>query len=154
MTAKRELTEQEIESVLAHMVSGNGKDRAVSLVSVLKDHGISYSCWQRRCREDPELATRYRQAREDRADYLADEIVEIADSETDANRARVRVDARKWVASRLRPGAYGDQLNVEHSGAIDTTGLTGADLLRLAETLAVEQARRKALTVDDEGNVS
>lgn len=51
----------------------------------------------------------YTRAREDQADTLADEIIDIADTDKDANRARVRVDARKWVASKLKPQKYGDK---------------------------------------------
>lgn len=51
----------------------------------------------------------YTRARQDQADTLSDEIIDIADSESDPNKARVRVDARKWVASKLRPQKYGDK---------------------------------------------
>ncbi len=58
-----------------------------------------------------ELATQYACAREDRADYLADEIVELADDEAiPADSRRIRVDARKWIASKLFPRVYGDKL--------------------------------------------
>ncbi len=52
----------------------------------------------------------YARAREEQADFYADEIVTIADTEPDAAIARVRIDARKWVASKLRPKRYGDKL--------------------------------------------
>ena len=63
-----------------------------------------------------EFAAQYARAKEAQADYYADEIVEIADTEEDAAKARVRVDARKWVASKLRPKKYGDRQQLEHSG--------------------------------------
>jgi hypothetical protein len=100
------------------------------------------------CREDdkPHLSTVYRwlaahedfreiyaRAREDQADTLADEIVEIADdgrndTYTDGegvervnqdviNRSRLRVDARKWVAAKLKPRKYGDKVTTEHANA-------------------------------------
>ena len=72
----------------------------------------------------------YALAREDQADTLADEIIDIADdskhdimivtnpdgSEREVenrevvNRSRLRVDARKWVASKLKPKKYGDAM--------------------------------------------
>ena len=55
----------------------------------------------------------YARAREDQADFYADEIVEIADTEEDAQRARVRIDARKWKASKLVPKKYGDRQMVD-----------------------------------------
>jgi hypothetical protein len=76
---------------------------------------------------------RYMYAREDQADTLADEIVEIADdtdndyTETvdgilkynaeNVNRSRLRVDARKWVAAKLKPKKYGDKVQNELTGA-------------------------------------
>lgn len=56
----------------------------------------------------------YARAREVQADVLADEIIEIADTEPDPNRARVMIDARKWLASKLRPKKYGDRVALDH----------------------------------------
>lgn len=58
----------------------------------------------------------YARAREKQADHYADEIVEIADKATDANLARLQIDARKWTAGKLRPKVYGDKVLNEHSG--------------------------------------
>lgn len=67
----------------------------------------------------PEFANQYARAREAQADAMADDIVAIADNaEEDANSRRVRVDARKWVAAKLRPGTYGDKIEATHKGAI------------------------------------
>jgi hypothetical protein len=63
--------------------------------------------------DDPEFHKQYVRAREDQADYYADEITEIADTETDPNKARVRIDARKWVASKLKSKSYGDKVTNE-----------------------------------------
>lgn len=60
----------------------------------------------------------YARARDLQAEHLAQEIVEIADSDTDPQRARNRIDARKWVAAKLSPRRYGDRVEVEHSGSV------------------------------------
>lgn len=57
-----------------------------------------------------ELAKQYARAREEQADFYADQIIEIADNATDANLARVAIDSRKWVASKLKAKTYGDKL--------------------------------------------
>jgi hypothetical protein len=57
----------------------------------------------------------YARAREERADLIADEIVTIADSDPDPNRARVRIDARKWWAAKVNPKKYGDRLVTENT---------------------------------------
>lgn len=72
-----------------------------------------------------EFRDQYARAREEQAETLADEIVLIADTEEDANRARVKIDARKWVAGKLKPKAYGDKQQIEanvtfsHEEALD-----------------------------------
>jgi hypothetical protein len=76
----------------------------------------------------PEFRDQYARAREAQADTLADEIIDIADDNSrdvvedgDGNRvvnhdvvarARLRIDARKWIASKLKPKSYGDRLEV------------------------------------------
>lgn len=53
----------------------------------------------------------YDRARENCADAFADQVLEVADSAIDsdtASAARVRADARKWLASKLSPSRYGD----------------------------------------------
>lgn len=73
-----------------------------------------------------EMANRYARACEDRADGIFDEILEIADERNgdvsindkgqpfidgDAiQRARVRIDARKWALAKMMPKKYGDRL--------------------------------------------
>lgn len=73
-----------------------------------------------------EFRNRYARAREAQADKLAHEILEISDNSsqdtiTDSEgneradnefiaRSRLRVDSRKWLASKLAPKKYGDKL--------------------------------------------
>jgi hypothetical protein len=79
--------------------------------------------------EDPTFAQSYVRAREAGADVLAEGLIDIADSVADAgpqdsarvNAARLRVDARKWAASKLKPGAYADRLETHHSGNVNQT---------------------------------
>jgi hypothetical protein len=56
-------------------------------------------------------------ARVKQADAFVDNLVEIVDTEEDPQRARVRMDARKWVASKMMPDRYGDRTNMQLSGA-------------------------------------
>jgi len=64
-----------------------------------------------------EFAKLYARAREDRADLLAEEIVQICDEESDPQKARVRMDARKWVAAKWHPKRYSDKVVNELTGA-------------------------------------
>lgn len=65
-----------------------------------------------------EFAEQYARAKEAQADAMADEIVDIADGDNgaDPQRDRLRVDARKWVAAKLKPKKYGDKLDVTSGG--------------------------------------
>lgn len=65
------------------------------------------------------FAAQYARARETQADSLAEEIIEIADTEEDPQRARVRVDARKWFASKVAPKRYGDKVDLNVGGQDD-----------------------------------
>lgn len=56
------------------------------------------------------FSDQYTRAMEARADSHADDLVDIADDpELEPNDKKVRIDARKWVASKLRPKVYGDR---------------------------------------------
>jgi len=80
--------------------------------------------------EQPAFSDQYARAREAQADCLFDDILEIADdgrndsyiddegnrrTDTDViQRSKLRVEARKWMASKLAPKRYGEKL--QHTG--------------------------------------
>ena len=66
--------------------------------------------------EREEFRQKYGRARDRQADRYAADIIVIADEATDANLARLQIDARKWSASKLAPKKYGDKVQQEHSG--------------------------------------
>ena len=103
---------------------------------------------------DESFRNRYVQAREMQAESMADELLEISDDGMNdwmerrnadgecvgytlngeaVQRSKLRVDTRKWIASRLLPKKYGDRIQQEHSGSISLT---------LAER--IERARNRA----------
>lgn len=62
----------------------------------------------------------YNRACEEKADALADELQMLAD-ESDLSKeailkARLQVDTRKWIASKLKPRKYGDRLDMTSDG--------------------------------------
>ncbi len=69
---------------------------------------------------DSNFCTSIARAREEQAEHLAEEIVNIADTCTDPHKARLQIDARKWYAAKLAPKKYGDKLDLDasHSGEI------------------------------------
>jgi hypothetical protein len=85
----------------------------------------------------PEFSDQYARAREAQAEALADEILQISDEGQNdwmekynqkgeavgwqvngeaVLRSKLRVDTRKWIASKLRPKKYGEKVDLEHSG--------------------------------------
>lgn len=59
------------------------------------------------------MSEQYAHARAERADVLVEEMLEIADSKTGSpKRDRLRLDARKWFASKLNPRRYGDKIAI------------------------------------------
>ncbi len=87
-------------------------------------------------RTNKDFLNQYERAKAESADSLADEILDIADHSVNdymaklaeggdkeaANsiklhpeniqRSRLRVDARKWIASKLKPKKYGDKVSI------------------------------------------
>lgn len=78
-----------------------------------------------------EFNDQYVKAKEESADALTDEILDIADNSNNdwmeqngdsegyringeaVQRSRLRIDSRKWLASKLKPKKYGDKIQQE-----------------------------------------
>ena len=97
----------------------------------------------------------YARARELQADFIADQIIDISNDKTGdtmiiykdgepievedkefVSRSKLKIDARKWIASKLKPKKYGDKLEVDQktelSGKIDHT-ITGMQIVNSSE---------------------
>jgi hypothetical protein len=79
----------------------------------------------------PDFYELYTKARQSQADTLAEDILEIADSgagEGDTmvavNRARLQVDARKWLAARMGPKRWGGKLDESEDGPTPGINIT------------------------------
>ncbi len=82
-------------------------------------------------RTNQQFNDQYVKAKEESADTLTDEILDIADNATNdwmenngdstgykmngeaVQRSRLRIDSRKWLASKLKPKKYGDKIQQE-----------------------------------------
>jgi hypothetical protein len=87
---------------------------AIPLVKICEQDGMpNPSTVYRWLNENEGFRNMYARAKEDQAELLASQILEIADrSDLDANDKRIRVDARKWLASKFKPKNYGDKLDI------------------------------------------
>lgn len=117
--------ESTANEILERIVSGE------SLRSIVKDdHMPVISTVFRWMSHNEEFSKQYTRAKEEQAELLADEIIAISDEEnttvksyeggltevvfdsTAVARNRLRVDARKWVAAKLKPKKYGDKMEL------------------------------------------
>lgn len=101
--------------------------------------------------EDTDLADRYARAREALIERMAEDILDIADDGTNDTymdedgcavtnhdviaRSRLRVDARKWLLSKLAPKKYGDKVEVDHTGDVTINQITR----RVIDPLTIDQ---------------
>ncbi len=71
-------------------------------------------------RTNDEFRDQYEVAKQESADSMTDEMLDIADGQEggEVQRDRLRVDTRKWVASKLKPKKYGDYQKHEHTGSV------------------------------------
>lgn len=125
-------TPELVERICAHIADGK------SLRTIEKLPGIPTVTTIMRWLEDkPEFRDRYARAREAQADKMAEEILAIADEitvskvvtpdgevelrmdSTAVARNRLRVDARKWLASKMAPKKYGDKLGIGQADGMD-----------------------------------
>tara|TARA_R110002124_G_scaffold132488_1_gene295057 strand:- start:2967 stop:3317 length:351 start_codon:yes stop_codon:yes gene_type:complete len=104
-----------------------------------------------------EFLQQYTRAKEESADALTDEMLDIADdgnndwmvSHSDEEgelryqingehiqRSRLRIETRKWLSSKLKPKKYGDKITTEHTGNVGLTDMSEETLdAKLAELL-------------------
>lgn len=68
-----------------------------------------------------EFCDKYREATNQRAEFHFDEMLDIADA-VDADtaevaKAKVRIDTRKWILSRMNPTKYGDKQQIDNTSS-------------------------------------
>lgn len=86
-------------------------------------------------RKYPEFLTQYTCAKDEQAESLVEEILDIADNNTRdvrvinrngveveivdndvVNRSKLRIETRKWLASKLKPKKYSDHIDLTTNG--------------------------------------
>lgn len=92
----------------------------VSARAACREAGIDLVTHYRWQREHPEYAQQVSRAKDDQADSFVDDLIALADSEEDVARAKLKIDARKWIASKFKPKSFGDRLAVDQKTTIET----------------------------------
>ena len=98
-------------------------------------------------KDNDEFRERYEVARLMQVEYWAHEIIEIADEISgdiiinehgervvdyeNINRARLKIDARKWLMSKLHPRRYGDRVAADVTVRRDMRELSDSELLQI-----------------------
>ena len=84
-------------------------------------------------KSDADFVGQYARACEAREDYLFEDILSLSDDVNEdpaaIAKARLQMDARKWVLGKMRPKKYGDKLDLNHSGDMKVILESDADQL-------------------------
>jgi len=121
--AEKILTPQEIRTqehyvLLCQHIAENTKSLAAIVAGLREQHPDfpSIATVYARLRDDETFAAQYCRAKQDQSDLMADQILEISDDcsgDVDGmvavQRSKLKVEARKWLAGKLRPAVYGDK---------------------------------------------
>lgn len=121
----------EIRVVICERIANGESLRAICAGDGMPDKSTVFA-W---LASDEAFSDQYARARALQAEHMAEEILEIADdgrndwmernADEDAGwvhngehsqRSRLRVDARKWLMSKMAPKKYGDKVSQEISG--------------------------------------
>lgn len=147
-----EFTQEMADTICTRLADGE------SLRSICADDQMPYkSVVMRWLSERPQFQDQYALAREAQADAIFDEILDIVDDGRNdwlerhgddgeeagwrvngehIQRAKLRVDARKWMASKLQPKKYGDKVTTTLEGGEKPIEVVDASPLEIARRIA------------------
>jgi len=139
--------------ILEHIASGDALSTALKR---LGPGSPSYVWAKTQLRENPALQVAYRDAIEDRADALADDIITLADTPPPpgldgpglhawVSQLKLRVHAREWTASKLRPKVYGASVDVTVQATSISITAALAEAERRVFELSVDPCQHEAV---------
>jgi hypothetical protein len=123
------ITKEKAELIIAELYEGHG------ILKTLRKYHEGAKEFYIFINADPYLTNAYARAQEVRGELQADEIIEISDTEPDPQKARNRIEARKWYASKMQPKKYGERIDLNVNQTIDLRA-------------ALSQAKDRALPAD------
>jgi hypothetical protein len=109
-----------------------------SLSQILRDdqREIDYNDFYRWIKKDPTRKQLFDEAQEMRTEFMAGEIIEIADADDsleDVNRSKLKIDTRKWLMGAHNRKKYGATTNIEMTGGISIIGALAAAQARIID---------------------
>ena len=122
MATKRTKPGSEDRAIISQMVL-DGMRSGLSAFKACQAAGVPQSTFSRWVDEDAILAENYTRAREDLIERMAQEVLELSDSDVGflpdgkkdwaaVQKHKLQVDTRKWLLSKLAPKKYGEKLEV------------------------------------------
>ena len=113
-----------------------------TLTSIVAEPDMpSYAWCTLQLRNDPQLKERYTEAVDSRVEFMASEFIDLADSQMPegldgtaqsawVQQLKLKLWARTWVMSKLKPRTYGERLDV----SVTNTHISITEALKQAET--------------------
>lgn len=117
-----------------------------TLTSIVAEPDMpSYAWCTLQLRNDPQLKERYAEAVDSRVEYIASEFIDLADSTMPegldgpaqsawVQQLKLKLWARTWVMSKLKPRTFGDRLDV----SVTNTHISITEALKQAETRLID----------------
>ena len=142
----RELLHTQYEQMFERVIEQVYRGR--SLRDLLEDDYriVSYEDFLKWVKRDPMRHERFKEAQESRTEFIAGEILEIADAEDsieDVQRSKLKIDTRKWLMGAWNKKRYGEVKQVEVAGSISITEALAQAQMRIveAEVMDIEPRR-------------
>jgi len=99
--------------ILDHIRSGKSLGKIAKIENMPSVNRMSQMLW-----DDIEFKRGYYQAKQHAMDIFCEEIQDIADdcksnSAPEVQKAKLQIDTRKWIASKLMPALYGEHVMID-----------------------------------------
>ena len=109
---------EEMAERICHAIATTADSLATICEAEGFPHWQTVYAWRER---EPLFAEAYTRARNARLEMMAEELLPLAESTIGKNSneiqsAKLRVDTRKWLLSKLVPATYGDRIDVTSKG--------------------------------------
>ena len=114
----------------------------------LRDLGMHPALFYNVLNSTPELFDAYTRARHFRAELMADEIVQIADTDPDPQRARNRIQARQWRTAKLDPKTFSDRIDINVTQTVDVASALSEARSRILRPVCDQLESDEAETVE------
>lgn len=108
------MTETAFNEIIKDMVDG------MPLTTALSIRSIQYVEFFRFINSFPKYLSEYESAQQAKAEIMADQVISIADDDSlDTQRARNKIDARRWYAAKMKPAKFGDRVDLNLNLHVD-----------------------------------